>query len=108
MRIQLHPILGDAPQRKTVTINVDGTHVSAYEGEMIASALMAAGIKRLRTTTKHGHSRGVFCAIGRCTDCVMEVDGRPNVRTCVTPVQHGMNVRSQQGLGSWHEVQGEN
>ena len=29
----------------------------------------------------------------------MVVDGVPNVRTCVTPVREGMDVRTQHGLG---------
>jgi hypothetical protein len=66
-----------------------------------ASALTAAGIKRFRTTSKGRDPRGIFCAIGRCTDCVMEVNGRPNVRTCVTPVEAGMKVNTQVGLGVW-------
>ncbi|MHB8947330.1 MAG: (2Fe-2S)-binding protein, partial [Bacillota bacterium] len=45
--------------------------------------------------------RGLFCAIGRCTDCVMTVDGVPNVRTCVTPVREGLRVETQRGLGEW-------
>ncbi len=101
MRIPHHPILGDAPPAKSVTILVDGRPVQALEGEMIASALTAAGIKRLRTTSKGHDPRGIFCAIGRCTDCVMEVNGRPNVRTCMTPVEDGMAVNTQIGLGAW-------
>jgi predicted molibdopterin-dependent oxidoreductase YjgC len=104
MRILHHPILGDAPRRKTVTINFDGMDIPAYEGEMIVAALLASGIKGLRTTAKRGYPRGMFCAIGRCTDCVMEVDGRSNVRTCVTQVRQGMIVRSQRGRGVWREA----
>ncbi len=101
MRILHHPILGDAPPARSVTILVDGRPIEALEGEMIASALTAAGIKRLRTTAKGQDPRGIFCAIGRCTDCVMEVNGRPNVRTCITPVAEGMKVNTQVGLGVW-------
>jgi predicted molibdopterin-dependent oxidoreductase YjgC len=101
VRITHHPILGDQPEAGEVTITVDGAPLKAREGEMIAAALTAAGIKRLRTTSKTHEPRGVFCAIGRCTDCVMVVNGRPNVRTCVTPVQEGMVVSSQEGLGVW-------
>ena len=36
---------------------------------------------------------------GQCTDCVMVVNGRPNVRTCVTRVEAGMRVETQRGLG---------
>ena len=101
MRILHHPILGEAPAARTVTIHVDGRPVQALEGEMIASALTAAGIKRLRTTARGRDPRGIFCAIGRCTDCVMTVDGVPNVRTCITTAREGMRVQSQKGLGQW-------
>ena len=103
MRIIRHPILGDQPEAREVTIMVDGMPLTAREGEMIAAALTAAGIKRLRTTSKTHEPRGVFCAIGRCTDCVMVVNGRANVRTCVTPVEDGMVVTSQEGLGVWEK-----
>ncbi|MDU6534003.1 MAG: (2Fe-2S)-binding protein, partial [Intestinibacter bartlettii] len=60
--------------------------------------LMAAGIKSFRTTAKRNEPRGIFCAIGRCTDCMMVVDGIPNTRTCVTMVKDGMKVETQKGL----------
>ena len=59
---------------------------------------MAAGIKSFRTTAKRNETRGIFCAIGRCTDCMMVVDGIPNTRTCVTMVKDGMKVETQKGL----------
>jgi predicted molibdopterin-dependent oxidoreductase YjgC len=60
-------------------------------------------MKQFRKTPKYGTPRGVFCAIGRCTDCIMTVDGTPNVRTCVTPVKDGMIVETQEGHGTWQE-----
>ena len=88
---------------KKVQITVDDKMIDAYEGEMIASALTAAGIKSLRYTSKKHEPRGIYCAIGRCTDCVMVVNGRPNVRTCITPVTEGMKIKTQEGLGEWKE-----
>ena len=92
MRIIHHPILGDIIERKKVIIKVDGVELEAYEGETIASALVAAGIKVFRNTRKRKEPRRIFCALGRCTDCVMTVDGQSNVRTCVTPVRDGMEI----------------
>ncbi|HEY3315345.1 MAG TPA: (2Fe-2S)-binding protein [Bacillota bacterium] len=100
-RIADHPILGPAPARRQVVIFHDGRPIPAYEGEPAAAALEALGILTLRTTARRGEPRGLFCAIGRCTDCVMTVDGVPNVRTCVTPVREGMRVETQRGLGEW-------
>ncbi|MGC8837203.1 MAG: (2Fe-2S)-binding protein [Anaerolineae bacterium] len=103
MRIVDHPILGEARKGRPITIEVDGKPIQAYEGEPVAAALMAAGYKVFHRTAKRGEPRGVFCAIGRCTDCVMTVDGRPNVRTCITPAREGMKIRTQEGLGRWEE-----
>ena len=103
MRIDNHPILGESKKGREFKINVDGKEVIAYEGEMIATALVASGLKVFRYTSKYKEPRGLFCAIGRCTDCVMEVNGRSNVRTCVTPVEEGMVIKTQKGLGEWKE-----
>ena len=97
MRIKEHPIL-PAVEKPAVTIYYNGEPLEALEGEPVASALMAAGIRVMRTTAKHNEPRGVFCAIGRCTDCMMIVDGVPNTRTCVTSVYDGMRVERQEGL----------
>jgi predicted molibdopterin-dependent oxidoreductase YjgC len=101
LRIKEHPILGDLNQEKTIEIVVDGEPVKALEGESIASALMASGKRIFRYSNKHKEPRGVYCAIGRCTDCIMKVDGQPNVRTCVTTVREGMVIETQVGLGTW-------
>ena len=97
-RVLDHPVLGALDETETVTIYFDGRPISARRGEPIAAALMSAGITAFRTTPKRGEPRGIFCAIGRCTDCMMIVNGKPNTRTCVTPVEDGMTVETQHGL----------
>jgi predicted molibdopterin-dependent oxidoreductase YjgC len=91
--------LGRFEKRKEVTITVDDKVIKAFEGEPIASALLAAGIQTFRLTRERGEPRGYFCGIGLCTDCMMTVDGTPNVRTCITPVVDGMRVETQIGIG---------
>jgi Uncharacterized anaerobic dehydrogenase len=95
MRVVQHPILPELNEQKFVEIEVDGEKIQAREGEPIAAAIIASGAKVLRFTDKLHEPRGVFCGIGRCTDCVMIVDGQPNVRTCVTPVRAGMKIQRQ-------------
>ncbi len=97
-RIAEHPILGNSPEGKMVTFTFDGKELSGYEGEPIAVALRVNGVMVHRYTAKRHEPRGVFCAIGRCTDCVMIVDGVPNVRTCITPLKAGMKVETQYGV----------
>ena len=95
MRVHQHPILGALKDEVWVNIEVDGTTICAREGEPIAAAIMANGRLKLRHTRKRQEPRGVFCGIGRCTDCVMTVDGQSNVRTCVTAVKAGMKIQTQ-------------
>jgi predicted molibdopterin-dependent oxidoreductase YjgC len=99
MRIQEHPILGTYQKGKPVSFTFDGKEMEGCEGEPVAMALRAAGVLIHRYTKKLGRPRGVFCAIGRCTDCVMVVDGKPNVRTCITPLRAGMLIQTQRGFG---------
>ena len=73
-RIKEHPILGEPQKGEKVTFLFDGREVEGYEGEPIAAALKAAGVMVHRYTKKEHKPRGIFCAIGRCTDCVMVVD----------------------------------
>lgn len=97
-RIKEHPIL-DFERGKEVTFKYNGREIKAYEGETIAAALHAAGIKKLKNSAKLSRPRGLFCAIGNCSSCLMEVDGVPNVKTCVTKVEEGMVVKEQKGHG---------
>lgn len=97
-RIIEHPILGKIEDKEMVTIDVDGKKIKAKKGEMIIAALIANGIRINRYTLKKKEPRGIFCGIGQCTDCVMVVNGRINVRTCITPVVDSMVIQTQQGL----------
>ena len=100
MRIKEHPILGVTEHGRLVSFTLDGRELKGYEGEPIAAALKAEGVMVHRYTKKQHKPRGIFCAIGRCTDCVMVVDGKPNVRTCVTPLKEGMRIETQYGVSN--------
>ena len=73
----------------------DGVSIEADEGEMLAAALMAAGIWRLRDSPRAGSPRGAFCLMGVCQECLVRVDGRL-VQSCRTKVTPRMNVSIQE------------
>jgi len=98
-----HPILGPLRGKPLVTVTVDGRKTRLRKDEPIAAQLLARGIQVCRYTLKRKEPRGIYCAIGRCRDCVMTVDGMPNVRTCVTPVRAGMVIKTQHGIGRWEK-----
>ena len=91
-RIVEHPILDHMPQRKALTFFFNGQPLTAYEGDTVAAALTAQGVRVFRHSRKRHEPRGVFCAIGHCTDCVMTINGVPGVKTCMEKVQEGMRV----------------
>jgi predicted molibdopterin-dependent oxidoreductase YjgC len=100
-RIVAHPHLGPLPAAETVPITVDGESLDARAGEPVVATLLAHGRRICRTTIRTSEARGVFCAVGLCGDCAMQIDGVPGVRTCITPVRAGMRVETQHGLGAW-------
>lgn len=66
------------------TFRFAGRPYTAYPGETIGAALLAAGVRELRATRVHGAGRGLLCGIGSCYDCLVVVDGHPGRRACLT------------------------
>jgi sarcosine oxidase subunit alpha len=99
MRIQSHPIL-TFPREKKITFSYDGKKITGFAEDSIASAIHAAGITTFSHSLRYKRPRGFFCGIGKCSSCLMQVNGIPNVRTCITPIQQGMTVQSQKQTGS--------
>lgn len=98
MRLTSHPILEFTDKQK-VTFTFDGHELEGWEGEPIVAALHAAGILILGHSHRHHRPRGLFCAIGNCSSCLMTVNRVPNIRVCVEPLRQGMEVMTQQGRG---------
>ncbi len=98
MRIEKHPIL-EFSNHNEIAFFFNGKQVIGRDGDTIASALHALGIKELSKSIHYKRSRGFYCAIGNCGSCNMTVNDVPNVRTCMTKLEPGMRVVSQPGKG---------
>ena len=94
-----HPIL-EFKRGAMVKFYFEDKELEGYEGLPIAAALHAAGITVLRYSEKYNRPRGFFCAVGKCSSCLMEVDGRPNVMVCMEPLKQGMKVCRQKRKGT--------
>ena len=79
---------------RPVTLMVNGRRVTAYEGETVHAALLAAGIRGVRKSNT-GESRSVFCGMGVCFECLVTVDGVGDQRACMTVVRDGMVVETK-------------
>jgi sarcosine oxidase, subunit alpha len=82
-----------------VTIHYQGRPLQAFEGDTVATALYAAGMKDLASSFKYHRPRGIFDLGVHATEPMMEVDGRPNARIARIQVRHGMRVAPQKKPG---------
>lgn len=88
----------------SVSLFVDGQRVDVRVGHTVASALLAGGRRSWRHT-RTGAPRGLFCGIGVCFDCLVTVNGLPDVRACQRLVSDGDDIRTQQGPRLPHDAQ---
>lgn len=93
-RIVDHPVLGKIDERSSITFTFDGNQYVAYEGDTIASALLANGVRTLRVHEESGAPRGIYCNIGHCFECRVTVNDVQGVRACLEEVKEGMIVTS--------------
>lgn len=93
-RIVDHPVLGGLEERSEVTFTFDGKEYTGYEGDTIASALLANGVRTLRAHEESGSPRGIYCNIGHCFECRVTVNDKRGIRACLEPIKAGMAVQS--------------
>ncbi|HPK73118.1 MAG TPA: 2Fe-2S iron-sulfur cluster-binding protein, partial [Vicinamibacterales bacterium] len=101
-RIREHPIL-PIPDARPVTFSWNGKPCTGHEGETIASALFANGVRVFGHHPKDGAPQGIFCANGQCAQCTVVADGLA-VKSCMVPVRPGMEVRPLDGKPALPEV----
>lgn len=78
--------------RRPLRFMFEGLPVDAFEGETVAVALLAAGIKMLRQGIGASGPRGLFCTVGHCQECLVSVDGQA-VEACRLPARDGLDVK---------------
>ncbi|HGL4259909.1 (2Fe-2S)-binding protein [Burkholderia dolosa] len=91
------PIVPAAATDERVRVHIDGASHDVPAHYSVAAAMLAAGAAACRTSAVSGAPRGPFCMMGVCFDCLVEIDGVPNVQGCMTPVRDGMQVRAMRG-----------
>ena len=77
-----------------VEVTLDGEPLVARRGETVAAVLAAHGVTTFRETG-FDSPRGLFCGMGVCHDCLVEVDGRANQRACMTRIEAPIAIRRQ-------------
>lgn len=79
-----------------VTFSFNGKSFQAIEGQTIAAALFANGIKKLGVSRKLQQPRGLFCSNGRCASCFVSANGMDHVLSCMSLIENGMIIQSNE------------
>ena len=77
-----------------ISFTFNGDNYEGAPGQSIAAALMASGVRELRTTRFHKEPRLIFCGIGACFDCVVVVNGVANQRACLVEIAQNDEIVS--------------
>jgi sarcosine oxidase subunit alpha len=98
-RLNQLPTLRIDPSRK-LTLTYRGKSYQGCAGDTIATALYANGVRIFGRSLKYHRPRGLYALDGECSNCLMQVDGIPNVRAENTLLKDGMRVAAQNVKGS--------
>jgi len=99
-RILDHPVLGKIAEQTPITFTFDNKTFVGVQGDTIASALMANGVRKLRVQESADTPRGIYCNIGHCFECRVIVNKKSGIRACMTLIEEDMVVESGQVLPS--------
>jgi thioredoxin reductase len=83
---------GFGPDPEPVELSWNGEPVQAQRGDTVAAALIASGHQACRDAGPDD-SRGLFCGMGVCHECTVQVEGAGERLACMTPVEAGMRAR---------------
>jgi sarcosine oxidase subunit alpha len=78
---------------ETVALTIDGVSVAVPAGSMVSAAILKSGRYVFRRSLS-GEPRGPLCGMGICFECRVTIDGEAHCRSCQTPCEDGMDVRT--------------
>jgi sarcosine oxidase subunit alpha len=87
-------------RKRPIGFWLDGRDVLGFVGDTVASAIAAAGVVVTGRSFKYHRPRGLFCMTGACANCMVRIDGVPNLRACQTLLKRDMRVERQNGIPS--------
>ncbi len=88
------------PSGQPICFRFDGRDLTAPAATTIAGALLSNGERTWRTTRSGDQRRGLFCGIGTCFDCLVDVNAEKAVRACVRELREGDELRSSFSRGA--------
>lgn len=92
---------GRINRSRPVSFHFDGTLYQGYEGDTLASALMANGVRIVGRSFKYHRPRGIFSAGVEEPNAIMQIGAppyeEPNVPATMVEISDGLTARSVNG-----------
>ncbi len=85
---------------KSVSFSFEGKTYTGFEGDTIASALAANGVRVLSRSFKYHRPRGILTMAGQDANTLVQLPREPNVLADRTPISEGLEVMGQNYSGS--------
>jgi sarcosine oxidase subunit alpha len=85
---------------ESITFQFDGKSYTGYQGDTIASALAANGVKLISRSFKYHRPRGILSMAGQDGNTLVQVGDEPSVRADTRAIEEGMIVTAQNVIGS--------
>jgi sarcosine oxidase subunit alpha len=83
-----------------LSLTYRGRIYQGLKGDTVATALYSHGTRIFSRSIKYHRPRGLYSLDGECANCLMDVNGVPNVRAEKTLLKEGMVVSPQNVVGS--------
>jgi sarcosine oxidase subunit alpha len=100
MSARLEPIPGEWIDRgRALQFRFEGQAYRGYAGDVVSSALWAAGARVLGRSFKYHRPRGVLSLANHDSNALLEDAARMNLRADVTPLTDGMELRAVNTAG---------
>ena len=78
-----------------IVLFVNGVSVTLPKGSLVSAAILKTGISSFRRSVT-AERRGPLCGMGICFECQVTINGEPHHRSCQTPCQNGMDIRTDE------------
>ena len=82
-------------QKVEKSFRYQGETFTGIDGDSIASA-MVRNAHLICRKNESGDGRGIFCGMGVCHECAVEVDGIEGVLSCMTALKEGQEISVQE------------
>ncbi len=77
-----------------ITIHVDGDDYDVNENMILGFVLHEIKLAKSGISPNSDSPSGLFCGMGICFQCAVSIDGHSGIRSCMTKVFPGMNVKT--------------